>query len=88
MRLAGLGHNWRKFNEVGDVMKPFLCLMSLLFLGLGGCLEPPGYSTKQRFDQIGNAMGYDLQMMNDDVDHVLLLRPSSHLSDWNVVHTY
>ncbi|MGA3066754.1 MAG: hypothetical protein ABSF29_07905 [Tepidisphaeraceae bacterium] len=69
-------------------MKLLLCLTSLLLLSLGGCLEPPGYSTKQRFDQIGNSAGYDLQMMNDDVDQVLMLRPSSHLTDWNVIHTY
>ena len=67
--------------------KPFLCLLSLCLLGLSGCLEPPGYSTKQRLAQIGNAQGYNLQMMNDDVDNALLLRPASHLTAWNVFHT-
>jgi hypothetical protein len=66
--------------------KALLGVMSLLLLALGGCLEPPGYSTQQRFAQIGNAQGYNLQMLNDDVDNVLLLRPASHLTDWNVIH--
>jgi hypothetical protein len=82
------GHKRRISFEVHDMKKPFLVLMSMLMLGLGGCLEPPGYSTKQRFAQIGNSMDYDLHTINDDVDMCLLLRPSSHLTDWNVIHTY
>jgi hypothetical protein len=68
--------------------KPFLVLMSLLSLGLSGCLDTPGYSTKQRVAQIGNAQEYNLQEMADDIDTALLLRPASHMTDWNVVHTY
>ncbi len=68
--------------------KPFLCLLSLAMFGMSGCLEPPGYSTKQRFAQIGNASTYNLQMIDDDIDQCLLLRPASHLTDWNVIHTY
>jgi hypothetical protein len=70
-------------------MKLFFCLACLtVLLSLNGCLDAPGYPADQRATQIGNAMGYDLQTINDDIDNVLLLRPSSHLSDWNVYHSY
>jgi hypothetical protein len=70
-------------------MKLFYCLACLtLLLSLNGCLDAPGYTAEQRGTQIADSMGYDSHTLNDDIDHVLLLRPSSHLSDWNVYHTY
>ncbi|MBV8780500.1 MAG: hypothetical protein JO353_03810 [Phycisphaerae bacterium] len=69
-----------------------LALLSLLILGgaIGGCARPneigytPAYTAKERGDQIARNWDYDGKQAVDDLDHVLLLRPASHLTIWNV----
>ncbi len=60
-----------------------ICLsVTGLFLAVG--CETPVYSAKERGDNIARNMGLEWQMVQDDVDHVLLLRPVSVLTRWNV----
>ncbi len=55
-----------------------------------GCARPneigytPAYTTKERGDQIARNWDLEGKEMQDDIDHVLLLRPQSHLTIWNV----
>ncbi len=67
-------------------MKRF-ALFALLagFVSLAsGCLGTPGYTGTERNRQIGRAFSYQGGQLVDDFDHALLLRPASHLTQWNV----
>ncbi len=70
------------------MMKRALLVLSLAVLGLTGCGPVPGYSGAQRWHQIQAAQDYNMVEFNEDVDRALLLRPASHLSDWNIIHHY
>ena len=70
-------------------------LVALSILAVGGligtgCARPneigytPAYTTKERGDQVARNWDYEGKQMQDDIDHVLLLRPASHLTIWNV----
>lgn len=60
----------------------------------GGCMDSridkvdvfatPGYSGAERGDLIARNMEMEWKMLNDDVDSLLLLRPMSGLTLWNV----
>ena len=50
---------------------------------LTGC-DTPGYSAQERNQQIARNWHYEMQQAGDDWDHLLLLRPASHLTIWNV----
>lgn len=60
----------------------------------GGCMDSrlgkadpfstPGYSGGERGDVIARNIEMEWKMMNDDIDHTLLLRPVTNLSDWHV----
>jgi len=50
----------------------------------GGCLAPPAYSSIERVQQIGRNWDYEGRQAVDDLDHILLLRPASKLTIWNV----
>ncbi len=66
-------------------MKKFT-LLAILAGGMfcsGGC-ETPGYSSQERFQAIGRNWGWEYEQINDDIDHILLLRPADHLSEWNI----
>jgi hypothetical protein len=75
-------------------MKRLTCLKSvgcLLVLGTGalltGCTsDTPAYTAKERFAQINRNNLYQAETGNDDVDNVLLLRPGTSLTIWNVYH--
>jgi hypothetical protein len=69
-------------------MKRVLLLLSLATLSFSGCGPVPGYSGKQRWHQISDAQDYNIIEFNEDVDRALMLRPASHMSDWNVIHHY
>jgi hypothetical protein len=63
-----------------------LSMLALLAGGLfmtAGC-ETPGLTTQERFQRIGRDVTYDYEQINDDVDHFLLLRPLTHLSEWDL----
>ncbi len=60
----------------------------------GGCMDArigkvdpfatPAYSGRERGEMIARNIELEWKMMNDDIDHVLLLRPVSQLSVWHV----
>ena len=62
--------------------------MFLLLAGItltsAGCLGTPGYTGTERNRQIGRAWSYEGGQIVDDFDYVLLLRPPSRLTTWNV----
>jgi hypothetical protein len=69
-----------------------LMLIGLL-VGSGltvGCARPneigytPAYTTSERGDQVARNWDLEGKEMQDDIDHILLLRPQSHLTIWNV----
>ena len=61
----------------------------LLVLSLGslfavtGCASP-AYSAQERHAQIARNWDYEGKQATDDWDHILLLRPPSRLTIWNV----
>lgn len=67
-------------------------LLSVLLLvgsaiALTGCtLDTPAYSAKERFAQINRNTAYQSAQFNDDLDHILMIRPSNQESIWNVYH--
>jgi hypothetical protein len=66
-------------------MKKF-ALLAILAGGMfltTGC-ETPGYTSQERFQMIGRNWGWEYEQINDDIDHVFLLRPVNHLSQWNI----
>jgi hypothetical protein len=74
--------------EEGEVMKLIVCaLFAALFVSLTGCtLDTPAYTSSERFQQIHRNNVYQAQQGQDDIDNVLLLRPSTQLTYWNVYH--
>jgi hypothetical protein len=48
-----------------------------------GCATP-AYSPEERNQQIARNWDYEGKQMTDDFDHLLLLRPASRLTIWNV----
>lgn len=55
-----------------------------------GCARPgemgytPALTTKERVNEIARGWDNDGKMMQDDIDSVLLLRPESRLTPWNL----
>ena len=60
-----------------------LCLTLLGTVAATGC-STPGYSAKERGQQISRNWDMEWKMAQDDVDQALLLRPMSTLSRWNI----
>ena len=63
-----------------------LALLSVALVGVitaVGC-DTPGYSAKERGQMIARNQDMELKMASDDVDTVLLLRPMTELSRWNI----
>jgi hypothetical protein len=61
-----------------------LAAVAVLPVFASGCLAPPAYSSIERAQQIGRNWDYEGRQSVDDLDHVLLLRPVSKLTIWNV----
>ena len=57
---------------------------------LTGCARPwelgwdPAYSADERGKQIARNWDYEGKQIVEDVDHILLLRPMGHLTQWNL----
>jgi hypothetical protein len=61
---------------------------------IGGCMDSrigkadpfgtPAYDGTERGEQIARNVEMEWREMNDDIDHVLLLRPVTALSTWHV----
>ncbi len=60
----------------------FVILAGTLVMS-SGCATP-AYSPSERRAQILRNWDYDLKQTTDDFDHLMLLRPASHLTVWNV----
>ena len=72
-------------------MRKVACLGSLALSMLAvGCARPneigwtPGYTSTERANQIARNWDMEGKMTQDDIDHLLLLRPMSGLTDWHV----
>lgn len=67
-----------------------LLLLSVSGMLLSGCARPgelgytPGYSAKERDQQIARNWDYDGKQLVDDWDSFWLMRPASSLTIWNV----
>ena len=61
-----------------------LLVLCGMLLTCGGCADTPVYSGHERAQIIGRNWGYEYREMQDDIDHFLLLRPSTRLSIWHV----
>ncbi len=64
-----------------------LALIGVLAAGLmtTGCFGTPGYSASERNDMIFRDYNYEGGQVVDDFDHdVLMSRPASRLTSWNV----
>ena len=53
-----------------------------LFIG-AGCATP-GYSAQERNQMIARNWDYEIKQASDDFDYLLLFRPASRLTIWNV----
>ena len=58
-------------------------LLGLVAVGSTGC-STPAYSASERGHIITRNMGLEWQMMQDDIDHALLLRPNTTLTTWHI----
>ena len=58
--------------------------VAALFLAADGGCGTPGYSTEERFQRIGRNWGYEYEQIQYDVDHLFLLDPAAHLTQWNI----
>ena len=71
-------------------MKKFVLLVGLLALMAGGCARPfeigwtPAYSARERHQLIARNWDYDGKQLVDDFDSVMLFRPASRMTIWNV----
>jgi hypothetical protein len=73
-------------------MKTVICaLVGAAAMMCGGCsmffssgFATPAYSGHERGQLIARDQNYEWRQAQDDIDHVLLLRPASSLTIWNV----
>jgi hypothetical protein len=67
-------------------------MKTLLLIGLvagalfctTGCFGDPGYSSEERNQRINRNINYEGGMAVEDFDRLLLLRPASDLTTWDV----
>jgi len=66
-------------------MKVFALFVVLagMIVGSTGC-STPAYSPSESHAQIFRNWDYEFKQATDDFDHIMLLRPASHLTVWNV----
>ncbi len=59
-------------------------------VSLMGCARPNefgwgvAYSPDERGKMIARSWDFEGKQIVDDIDHILLLRPSGHLTEWNI----
>ena len=66
-------------------MKSLLALIVLAGMAIAtpGC-NTPAYSTRERHQMWGRTARFEWEQAQDDIDSVLLLRPPSRMTIWNV----
>jgi hypothetical protein len=66
-------------------MKKLLALLVLMCMGLTsvGC-STPAYSGRERMQMIGRNISFEGGQIQDDIDSLLLLRPASRMTIWNI----
>ena len=57
-------------------------LTGTLFVNIG--CATPGYTPEERNRIIARGWDYDIRQASDDFDYLLLLRPASRMTVWNV----
>jgi len=69
-------------------MKLLSCLLlaASAMLVAGCTTDTPAYSARERFAQIHRNELYQSEQANDDIDWLLLARPSNQETIWNVYH--
>jgi hypothetical protein len=83
-----------EFQQEGHAMKRAMSTMGMSTMGLfallagalfvnTGCATP-GYSALERNQMIARNWDYEIKQASDDWDYLLLLRPASRLTIWNV----
>jgi hypothetical protein len=79
-------------GTVESQQEGFMKRLALLLVGLAavGCARPgefgytPAYTANENAQQIARNWDIEGKEMVDDIDHALLLNPSSRLSEWNL----
>ena len=61
-----------------------LALLATISFLSTGCGATPAYSGRERGRLIARNWGYQGRQINDDIDHLLLLRAGGNLTKWNV----
>jgi hypothetical protein len=65
-------------------MKTLLAvLISAMLLSSVGC-STPAYSGRERFQMIARNINFEGAQIQDDIDHILLLRPAGRLTIWHI----
>ena len=64
------------------VLALFVLLAGTLVLSTG--CATPAYSPSERRAQIARNWDYEAKQITDDFDSMMLLRPASHMTIWNV----
>ena len=65
-------------------------LLAIAAMSIVGCARPgefgwtPAYSAHERGQLIARNWDYEGKQTQDDLDKILMLRPASHLTVWNV----
>src|SRR6266478_895296 len=81
---------WRRYHQgIANKEEQPMKIVALIGLMAGSVLcatgcATPGYSMTERGQQIARNWDYEWRQASDDLDHVLLLRPASHLTVWSV----
>lgn len=75
-----------KFHNKAAVMKKTLSAVVLLLAATcsTGCLSTPAYSGNERGQMIARNWNFEGAQIQDDIDHLLLLRPASRLTIWHI----
>ncbi|HQY89231.1 MAG TPA: hypothetical protein PK402_11275 [Tepidisphaeraceae bacterium] len=60
-----------------------ITLVALTAICSTGC-STPAYSASERGSIIARNMSLEWKMAQDDIDHALLLRPNTQLTNWHV----
>jgi hypothetical protein len=60
-----------------------IALMAGAMFVTTGCATP-GYTPEERNQRIARNWDYDMRQASDDFDYLLLLRPASRLTVWDV----